>query len=127
MVAIVEKSDPQKTHCSGSLVSERFIITAAHCFEKPKEAYQVILGTDNLDPSPIPMFLDQPHHIKRDIFRLHEHPDYSKPYNDIAIIELEDEVEYNKGIYPICLPETSNAINTRINYLVTLAGYGSTG
>ena len=124
MAAIVEKLNHNRTHCSATLVSKRFIITAAHCFENPKEAYQVVLGTDNLNPS---VHNYQKHQEKRDIFRLHKHPDYSKPYNDIAIIELEDEVEYNEGIYPICLPATSTPINTRINFQVKLAGYGSTG
>ena len=125
MVAIVKKDKPDTTHCSATLVREKFIITAAHCFKHLlKEAFQVVLGTDNLDNGPVNW---QRYQERRDIFKLHIHPGYERKYhNDIAIIELQNEVTYNDGIYPICLPEKSSPFSNG-GQSVYVAGYGSTG
>ena len=125
MVAIVKKDKPDTTHCSATLVSKKFIITAAHCFKHlPKDAFEVVLGTDNLDTRPTNW---QQYQERRDIFKLHIHPGYERQYhNDIAIIELQNEVTFNDGIYPICLPENASPFS-RSGHSVIVAGYGSTG
>ena len=124
MVSIVAKSNPTTAACSASLVASKFIITAAHCFKhEPKEAFEVVLGTDDLSDDPSNY---QPYQKKLDIFKLHQHPNYTGMYHyDIAIVELENEVPFNEGIYPICLP-TAGAPIDRADHQVTLAGFGST-
>ena len=53
MVSIVKKNKPDVASCSASLVAAKFIVTAAHCFkDDPKEAFEVVLGTDSLSQSP---------------------------------------------------------------------------
>ena len=126
MVAIVKKSDPSTGHCSASLIASKFILTAAHCFIDLRiEDFEVVLGTDNLSGSPINW---QPFQKKVNIFKLHIHPQYEEGYFfDTAIIELENEVTFGKGIFPICLPEKPAEPGTRTDNQVTLLGYGSTG
>ena len=126
MVSIVNKNQPDVAHCSGTLVAPKYIITAAHCFKHlPKQAFEVVLGSDNLSQSPNNW---QTYQKKFNIHHLHQHPDYNGKYHfDAAIIELKDEVTFSEGIFPICLPETETPTNNRAGFLVSLAGFGSTG
>ena len=125
MVSIVNKNQPDVAHCSGTLVAPKYIITAAHCFrDLPKEAFEVVLGSDNLSQSPTNW---QTYQKKFNIHKLHQHPSYYKYHFDVAIIELEDEVTFSRGIFPICLPEKPTLTNTRERVFVTLAGFGKTG
>ena len=83
-----------------SQLAAKFIVTAAHCFiDDPKEAFEVILGTDSLSQSPSNF---QKYQKRMDIAELHIHPNYTGGYyHDFAIIQLSNEVSYEKGIYPI--------------------------
>ena len=125
MVSIVEKIKPDAAWCTGTLIAPKYIITAAHCFkDKPKQALKVILGSDNLSQSPN----NHQEYVKEfTIHKLHQHPSYYDIHFDVAIIELEDEVTYSRGIFPICLPENSTLTNNRAKFLVSLAGFGKTG
>ena len=40
--------------------------------------------------------------------KIYEHPDYNKPSpinNDIAILELDRPIQFNKYVQPVCLPD----------------------
>ena len=126
MVVIVQKSDPSRGHCSASLIASKFILTAAHCFnDLPIQAFEVVLGTDDLSQGGHNW---QKYQKKFNISKLHTHPQYEEGYYfDTAIIELEEEVTFSKGIYPICLPKEPAQPGTRTGNQVTLLGYGSTG
>ena len=64
---------------------------------------------------------------KFNIHKVHQHPSYNDRHKfDVAIIELEDEVTFSRGIFPICLPERSTPTNDREGSLVSFAGFGVT-
>lgn len=58
------------------------------------------------------------------------HPGYSTTarthHHDIALIRLEQEVEMNEFVNPICLPD-ARFIPTKAGANITIAGYGYTG
>uniref|UniRef100_A0A8D8Y7M4 Serine protease snake n=1 Tax=Cacopsylla melanoneura TaxID=428564 RepID=A0A8D8Y7M4_9HEMI len=88
-------------NCGGSLISETFVVTAAHC-------------TDSSLGKPVAVRLGELNLVRNDdganpenykVVQVYAHPDYSssKKYNDIALLRLDRSVEFTDNVRPACL------------------------
>ncbi|BET02096.1 serine protease [Nesidiocoris tenuis] len=87
--------------CGGSLISERFILSAAHCSNPGSKGPAKWAKLGVLD-----MKNDRGNHeIVAKIVERFDHPSYNniQLYNDITLFKLENDIQLNPWVRPICL------------------------
>ncbi|XP_065206895.1 venom protease-like [Planococcus citri] len=90
--------------CSGTLISENFVLSAAHCAEDSAR-FEGIFGTVKLGST---IKFDDGAGIWYNVIEMYRHPNYTfepklKLRNDVLLLRLDREVQFSPYIRPICL------------------------
>jgi len=97
--------------CGGSLISERWVLTVAHCFRGRNQPTFARLGDQNLkDPNDAD---PKDYEIEKVI----KHPQYSShtKHNDIALLKLKQDVEFVfEYIRPACLQQPEDSFGAKL-------------
>ncbi|XP_034980854.1 coagulation factor IX-like [Zootoca vivipara] len=108
----------QKGFCGGSIINERWIVTAAHCLEYVP--HTVVAGEHNVN-------IEDGTEQRRRVTRTVPHPTYNasnKYHNDIALLELDLPLEFNQYAVPICLADKEFTNSLLKHSIGTVSGWG---
>nr|QHB21588.1 venom S1 protease with CUB domain 10 [Platymeris rhadamanthus] len=100
LVALVRGTERRMPFCGGSIITQYHVLTAAHCVVDTQKQYSVMVGEyDWQDDNNRARQL-----IKvKDVILYQNYSSYIKDF-DIAILNLENEIQFNELVGPVCLP-----------------------
>ncbi|KAJ8047620.1 Coagulation factor X [Holothuria leucospilota] len=114
-----------RKYCSGSILDDHWIITAAHCIK----FYNVTTRDIMIQVGDYDTLLPEPQQRVYDVDRIYVHPGFDADTydNDIALIRVREPIEFSDYIKPICLPDKKSSrslIKPGVERYGVVAGWG---
>ncbi|XP_067410127.1 transmembrane protease serine 9 [Emydura macquarii macquarii] len=106
--------------CGATILTEKWLVSAAHCFNEFQDpaVWAAYMGTISLSGSDSST-------VKAGVGRIIPHPSYNTDTADfdVAVLELDSPVPFNKYIQPACLPRPGHRFPPGRKCLISGWGY----
>ncbi|XP_047464925.1 serine protease 27-like [Mugil cephalus] len=106
--------------CGGSIITENWVLSAAHCFPNPSDLSPYIIYVGRYQLNGFNRY-ETLHHARQVVIA----PGYEDPHNgkDLALVELSSPITWSDHASPICLPTASTLFPSNMFCYVT--GWGN--
>lgn len=117
------------TYCTGSLVSNKWVITAAHCIDFARSTTVHLGFLDLSREAPETEASNKNNYtlkLEANQYRVHRQWTRLAKEHDIGLIKLPTPVRFTRTIRPICLPNRRQIDQTFAGYSAEICGWGKT-
>lgn len=118
---LIKKSNKGTILCGGSVINEKFILTAGHCLKSAERAIVIIGGHDLTQTNESEVVKQS---VTAENFRIHPHFNIKVAYLDIALLLLPTPLTFTKSIQPVKMPSGFLFEENFAGEIGTVSGFG---